>query len=260
VLLLSTAAVAFYVLPPFETIIRDYDIVVSGTMRPIDWIQRRQHCIATIDVTDVIWGDVQAGDTLTIEWSGYWEDAPRQDPQLGERIFLLRRTGATLELETHVMIPASGRGRIEKMLRDLPIRVAPAGDWRDGNWGLVDLVYLNASDEERAFSGVRYEGGRFYAASELTELEFSSGAVKRREWLSRRPGAFVVDPSIPDIVVPPRAEVRVRVDLLTLFEVRIRNAQEYVGFVFFEVDGAGDGHDRMIVWSKRHTVGLLPPN
>jgi hypothetical protein len=249
VLLPLSAATAYKDLPPFETILRDYALVVTGTMRDIDWIKYRTHCIVTIDASDVIWGDAQAGDTLTIEWSGYWEDAPRQATDMGERIFLLRQSEDGLELETDLLIPARSRGRIEEMLRDLPIRVEPAGDWGyEDTWGLVDLVYLNATDEERSFSGIRFEEGRFYAASNLTKLRFFAGAGIRRKRIPRRAGAFVVDPSVPDIVLPARADRRVRVDLSKIFDTRLKHAAEHVGFVFFEVDGAGEGHDRVIVW------------
>ena len=123
------------------------------------------------------------------------------------------------------------------------------GDWReDADWGLVDLIYFNVSDSERSFSGVRYEEGRLTTASEDTRLELSSGFGKKRGTVSSRAEAFVVDSSIPDIVVPPRAEIRIRVDIRILFEVQDSDVQQGNGFVFFEVDGAGAGHDRMIHW------------
>ncbi len=249
VLLVSTGVNAYLNPPPLETVIREYDIVVTGMMREIDWIDGRSHCIVTIDVTDVIWGEAQGGDVLTVEWSGYWECGPKYALQLGERIFFLRRVDAGLELETLFIVTVSDRDHIEELLRDLPIRVEPVGDWReDADWGLVDLIYLNVSDLERSFSGVRYEEGRFTTASEDTRLELSSGFGKKRGTVSSRAEAFVVDPSIPDIVVPPRAEIRIRVDIRILFEVRDSDVQQGNGFVFFEVDGAGEGHDRMIHW------------
>jgi len=254
-LLASGLASAYFALPPFETTLRDYDIVVTGGMREIDW-DGREHCHVMIDIADVILGDVEPGDTLQLEWSGYWEAAPKEMPGLGERIFLLRPTALGFELETLRIIRAADRDMIEELLREFPIRVRPVGDWRDdADWGWVDLVYLNTSDEERVFSGVRYQGGQFIAASEETRLEFTSGFGKRSTSVSPREGAFAVDSSVPDIVVPARSEASVRAYIPSLFEVRVGDIQEWIGSVYFEVEGGGEGHSRVIGWHKEQEHG-----
>jgi len=249
VVLLAPSADAFKAVQPIETVLRDYDIVITGTMGDLDWLEPRSRCVVTISVSDVIWGDAEPGDTLQFEWSGYWESAPDPDQRHGERIFLLRHSGETLEIESDYMLLAQTRGRIEDMLEDLPIRIeSPRHAPGDNEWGVVDLVYLNAAEHARSFSGIRYEDGLFSAASESTRLDFSIGAGKNRQPVLPRDGAFAVDPSIPDVVVPGRGVARFQIDLRTLFEVPSDGTRSPVTHVSFEVHGAGQGHERWFMW------------
>jgi hypothetical protein len=208
--------------------VRDSDLVVVGTLSDVaEWSRAGwDYGDGAILVTEVLWGDVRAGDWLRLRWdnpSGLACPRVEHAQSAGvEYIWLLTRSAdGSVRADHPCRVVAAGeradvlRSRAGERktvcLRTDTIRYSSS----DGD--VVTLVFRNPSGAPVSYPGVQVSSGRVTLDSRV-RLTLREGFDPGTPEIAPRPGAIVELSDVPPLVVPPGEEVRVAIFVRSVFD------------------------------------------
>lgn len=234
-LCLPAAARAETIEYPFDALVQMSDIIVVGTLRDVserteggmDYGQGR------IEVREVIWGRVSPGDALLLRWSNQSDiGCPRVEHKENagrEGVWLLTEDGAAVRAD-HLgdFVEPASREKVERALAASPVVLRRRGGYlfRRGEPVPLTVVYRNATDSPRRFTGVVVEGGRLrlgWGSALVVERMTPDGP--QRAGLSERVTSERVTPLY---TVEARGEQRVEFDLSGLLAEEPKEGDSFV--------------------------------
>lgn len=216
---------AEWALVPLEDLVSDSDLIVVGTLRDVeesshDGVDYGQ---GTIEVREVLWGQIKAGDKLTLKWQNSSAIiCPRVEHRgnAGEKGVWLLTKGDKGSVEADYpgrFVNLSERKRVENLLRR---GIFLAGGWFKANEPFtVTALYRNVSDNERSFPSLAYREGSLHLPpnSKLMVWEYDDEAAGSKNFIKPFAGQIVTDANLPPVVVPPKSETTIKFDLKRLF-------------------------------------------
>ena len=246
VLVVGVPALAMWGPYPFERVVRESDLIVVGTLHGVhehteDWVDFGR---GSITVDEVLWGDAEPGEELTLTWQNPSVLAcPRVEHHFYEDEEIVWLLTVESDSTVHANHPArhasvDRRAEIEAFLVASPVLVARGLSELALGSHFVKLSYRNASMEPRSFPGLAYEDGTLVCGSAGVALQVHEGVYAGRGAAAGLKGSIVVDSELPPLVVPPGGEVGVVVNLGELFD--FSDSYTDVFTVRFSVPGLGE--------------------
>jgi hypothetical protein len=240
--LLSNFASAMWALIPLDELVQDSDLIVVGTLGDVSEYSSAgtDYGQGTIVVNEVIWGDTQANEVLTLKWQNSTGVVCPRVEHSGEQgkkaIWLLtKRSGDEVRADyPSRFVELADRAKVERILRrknvclQVPERLVSAAEP-----AIVSIVFRNPSEHPAQFPGMLYVNGVLYTDADAS-LSVSTNFWnkeqlldwKRVEWI---PNRVVVADNIAAITVQPKQDYRLSIDLRDL--VNISPGENYqVGF------------------------------
>ncbi len=238
IMLPAIAAAHFILGPNVYDMTRGADVIVEGELHDVHCEQPGdvETWHGALDVTDVIWGDVDVGDCLLLRWT--------ERPQWGGSTLREWHRSITERDEEplwHGRLDESGcvhiaspmwvqRGRdrviVEYSLDINPLRADIVRVLAPEVQGVYAVLgYRNASDEERTFPGMEFRDGQLrFASSEASLLVYVS-PKRSTPPLELMPWAVAVDPELPPVRVPAHSEWCIVVDLEEVCGARLSSIE-----------------------------------
>lgn len=211
---------------PLETLVKDSDLIVVGTLENITKHAKTsiEYQQGTIKVAEVLWGQPPQDHPLTLLWSyNLAQPTPRLD--FSERegklgIWLLTYNGADVKADypgRFVELKEKAKVLDSLIKESVCLRLAN-GTPDAGNPIMLTLIYRNATDQPQAFPGIKYQNDRLYFNSLLTiTLKTEGESSKVVEPLANR----LIEEALLGISVPPKQEQHIEIDLSKLFPLNI---------------------------------------
>lgn len=229
----SSYSLAMWAIPPLDELVHDSDIIVIGTLEQVSEYTQNgmDYGQGSILIDEVVWGMENPGGLLSLKWQN--ESilvCPRVEhrPNKGKkRIWLL-----TVEADGSVRADNPGRvvelgerARVEqylaKSLVSLLSRRYSVSPEEPIN---VSLVFRNPTRDFIMFPGVEYRDGQLLVGAgvslELYAKYYSYDChAKEPQITNPLPGRVNTTESLAPIMIAPRQEFRLVLDLRTLFPI-----------------------------------------
>ena len=253
--LLSNFASAMWALIPLDELVQDSDLIVVGTLGDVSEYSSAgtDYGQGTIVVNEVIWGNAQTNEVLTLKWQNSTGVVCPRVEHSGEQgktaIWLLtKRSGDEVRADyPSRFVELADRAKVERILRRKNVCLQ-VSEWlvSAAEPAIVSIVFRNPAEHPAQFPGMLYVNGVLYAdadASLSVSTDFWNKDKqgldwKRVEWIPNR----VVVEDLAPITVPPKQEYRLSIDLRDL--VNISPGENYQ--VRFEARG----------WAAANRVGI----
>ncbi|HKA17687.1 MAG TPA: hypothetical protein VKN18_05165 [Blastocatellia bacterium] len=217
-----------------EELVQDSDLIVVGTLDNVTEYSKNGIDFAqgTITVEEAIWGTASPGSILTLKWQNESDlVCPRVEHRHNQKksgIWLLnvQNDGVVQANYPGRFVDLSERTTVEQGLVRNKIRLRTTQLFFPPNEPLiVSMVFRNAMQDPVAFPGVEYNNGRLTFGPGLV-LAVRHGYGEGLTIDKPIPGRVVMSRTLAPIIVAPRQEVTVGIDVRELFS--IANDQTYV--------------------------------
>lgn len=232
-LCLPAPAAAKWASVPLEELVQDSDVIVVGTLRGVyeHTAGGRDYGEGRIEVREVIWGRVAAGDSLRLKWSNSSAViCPRLEHGYNagqEGIWLLTRDGADFGADhPGRFVRLAARGRVEAVLARSPLVLRAGRHWVGREDAMpFEVVYRNASGAPREFPGVAFDAGRpLFAPGSTLAVRVMRGDASRPLDLA---GRYASPGGLAPVTLGPGDELRFELDLRQLMRETPREGESY---------------------------------
>ena len=260
---LSTPSSALWREVPIEELVQDSDLIVVGTLDNVSGYSKNGFDFAqgTITVEEVIWGTARPGDHLTLKWqneSGVV--CPRVEHHQNQKksgIWLLnvQNDGVVQANYPWRFVDPSEGTKVEQGLVKNKVRLRANQVFFPPNEPLiVSMVFRNATHDPIAFPGVEYNDSRLTLGAGLVlTMRHGYGDL---ETVDKPISGHVVSRTLAPIIVAPRQEVTLSIDLRELFE--IANDESYHVQIFAK--GLGQASNIFVYTGPRRAVVAAQTN
>ncbi|HSE36880.1 MAG TPA: hypothetical protein VLG74_06220 [Blastocatellia bacterium] len=259
----SGFAFAMWALIPLEDLVQDTDVIVIGTLQGVSQYTRNgmDYAQGSIIVDEVVWGAANPGDLLILKWQNQSNlVCPRVEHRYNEGkkvIWLLTVDPGGVVRANHPgrFVELEDRPKVEQCLAKnlLSLRTGQFRYAADEAVN-VSLVFRNPTQGFIEFPGVEFRDGQLLMARGVS-LELHAEYGEELKITNPLPGRVILYRSLAPIVIAPRQEFRLALDLRTLFP--ISDDQQY--FLRLRVRGFGAANDVMI-YSTRDAPQTITGN
>ncbi|HEX8745571.1 MAG TPA: hypothetical protein VF717_00120, partial [Pyrinomonadaceae bacterium] len=211
---------------PLNQLVQDSDLIIIGELRSVSEYSADgfDYGQGTIMVSEVIWGNVKAGDELTLRWKNQSNIiCPRIEHYQNRNrrgIWLLTSDGGRNVRADYPERFAEMRKRaeIENILATEPVSLRASKNAFSTDEPLtLWLVFRNFSDREKQFPAVEFQDGSLLLSPGLS-LEVSVTRSSDYKKLGQELQRLRYSDRLPPVKVSPKEEVRVEFDLRPLLK------------------------------------------
>ena len=223
----SANAFARWAWIPLEDLVQDSDVIVIGTLQEVSQYTHNgmDYAQGNIVIEEVIWGTANPGEVFTLKWqnaSGLVcprvEHRHNKDNK-GIWLLTVDPDGVVRANYPGRFVELNERSKVEQCLAKnlLSLRMSQFLHVADEPIN-VSLVFRNPTERFIEFPGVEYRDGHLLIAPGVS-LNLYAGYEKSRIQQAPLPGRVIRSNELSPIVVAPRQEFRLSLDLRTLFPV-----------------------------------------
>ena len=244
--ILSASASADWANIPLDRLVQDSDLIVVGTLSQVSQYSdgETDYGQGTITVHQVIWGDVQTNELLTLKWQNpTGRVCPRVEhsSEQGQKAIWLLTKESAGEVRADYpsrFVDLADRAKIERILRSKNVCL------RVQRWviepsepAMVSIVLRNPTDQAAEFPGLIYVNGILYMDPTFSLGVYTNSWKEQQglywtrvEWIPNR--VVVIDGLAPTTVLP-NEEFRLTINLKDLVEMSAGESHQ----VRFEAQG-----------------------
>jgi len=229
---MASLSEAMWAYVPLEALVQESELIVVGTLSGVSEFssQGMDYGEGVILVEDVIWGQVTAGETLTLRWQnrtnvvcprvdhshaagkkGIWLLTVKQDHEVNANY-----PGRFVELEE--------RNKVAKALSKSVVCLITSDHWARANQPApVSLIFRNPTDKPLEFPGIEVSGNNVMLSSDLElvlhHIDWRLDSDSRQKKVEPFANLVAILPStqLAPLVVAPGDEHRIPLDLRRLF-------------------------------------------
>ena len=218
----SASALARWAWIPLEDLVHDSDVIVIGTLHGVSQYTQngKDYAQGTIVIDEVIWGAANAGELLTLKWQNesglVCPRVEHRHNQNNQGIWLLTVDSGGVVRANHPgrFVELRERSKVVQCLAKnlLSLRTSQFLHVADEPI-IVSLVFRNPTERPIEFPGVEYRDGHLLIAPGVS-LNLYEGSGEKPHSTNPIPGRVIRSNELSPIVLAPRQEFRLLVDLL----------------------------------------------
>ncbi len=223
----SASALARWAWIPLGDLVQDSDVIVIGTLQGVSQYTQNgmDYGQGNIVIEEVMWGAANPGELFTLKWQN---ESGLVCPRVEHRHNEGKKGIWILTVDPDSVVRANYPGRfvelherskVEQCLAKnlLSLRTSQFLYVADEPIN-VSLVFRNPTERFKEFPGVEYRDGHLLIAPGVS-LNLYAGYVKSRIQLAPLSGRVIRSNELSPIVLAPRQEFRLSLDLRTLFDI-----------------------------------------
>ena len=242
-----TPSLAMWALLPLDELVQDCDLIVVGTLDGASETSQNgmDYGQGTILIDEVLWGAASAGESVTLRWQN---ESGLICPRVEHRYDQAKKAIWLLTVEDGGVVRAdypgrfvdlSDRRKVERILTRKKVCLrTPKYLFGADEPVCVSLVFRNPTDSVIKFPGVAYKDGYLVMNPDVS-LAVYSGFGNEQAITTPLPDRVLFSEDVEPMLVQPRQELRITVDLRKLFNVV---PEEYYA-VQFGLRGYGQAND-----------------
>lgn len=222
-----TPSFAMWAFIPLDELVQDCDLIVVGTLEGVSQYSHNgmDYGQGTILIDEVVWGAASAGESVTLKWQNRSEIAcPRVEHRYNQgkkAIWLLTVEDGGVVRANYPgrFVDLGNRRKVERILtrKNVCLRAAKYLFGADEPVS-VSLVFRNPTDSVIKFPGVEYKDGYLVMNPDVSLAVYSSFGDEQTI-TNPLPNRVLFSDNVEPMLVQPRQELRITVDLRKLFNV-----------------------------------------
>lgn len=210
---------------PLVDLVQESDIIVVGALGDVREYSDRgtDYGNGTIQVEEVIWGNVKEGQNLALLWTnGTGVVCPRvehknKENQKGIWLLTLDENGNVRADYPGRFVDLEERDNVASALMKRPVRLKVSKYRISPDEPIeVSLIFRNSTKQRRVYSGMAYRNGYLYADSKI-KLELLRGWGEDGENVAALANKIIVSQDVVPIIVEPGQEYTVTFNLRDFF-------------------------------------------
>jgi hypothetical protein len=239
----SGEALASWALIPLQDLVQDTDVIVIGRLQGVSQYTRNgiDYAEGDIVIDEVVWGAANPGDLLTLKWQNQSNlVCPRVEHRINEGkkgIWLLTvdPDGVVRANYPGRFVGLGERSNVEQCLAKSFVSLRSSQFLYAAEEPVsVSLVFRNPTQGFMEFPGVEYRDGQLLIAPGVS-LDLFEEYGDELKITKPLPDRAILSESLAPVVIAPRQEFRLALDLRTFFT--ISDDQQY--FLRLRVKGFG---------------------
>lgn len=223
----STSSLARWFIPPLDELVQHSDIIIIGTLERVSEYTQNgvDYGEGAILIEEVLWGMENPGGLLSLKWqNNSGVVCPRVEHRgkggtKGIWLLTVEQDGTVRADNPGRFVALDERPKVEKCIAKSTVSLRSFRYWYSPEEPVkLSLVFRNPTQDFMMFPGVEYRDGQLLVAPGVV-LEVYEGYGKDAEITNPLPGKVKVSKTLAPIMIGPRQEFRLILDLRALFPI-----------------------------------------